>query len=648
MCGICGVYGFDDPKLVKEMTKILEHRGPDDYGHLFDDKVGLGHRRLSIIDLSTGRQPIYNEDKSIGIVFNGEIYNFKDLREGLERKGHRFSTETDTETILHLYEEKGVRCLDDLNGFFAFAIWDSEKKKLFIARDRAGIKQLYYTLVDGKLLFASEIKALLLHESVKREVNISSLDSYITYRYIPGKGTLFEGIYKLRPGEAILADGQGIKIKRYWRFRIDEDISVTHAAYAKQLRKLLKDSVQKRMISDVPVGAYLSGGLDSSAIVNYMVQNTDEQVKTFALGFEGGKDVDETKNARQVAEHLGTDHHEISVPKGAAKLLPKIIWHLDDPLGDTAIVANYLLAERARKDVTVVLSGEGADELFGGYMQHKYMLLAGKIKKLMPRFAARTITPAILKTLPPNVIDKFVHYPANIGKKGKKRSIELVRSVHDDPKTYTQLISFFTESDKTKAYSDNLKSKVSIGHVRNDIRTSFRDSHQRNILNQVLHHEFNTWLPDDILFKLDKISMANSLEGRVPFLDHRIIKLSAKMPASIKIKGMQEKYILRKAMIKDLPKQVYQRKKHAFYMPVTNWFDKEILDISEDLLDPKQIRKRGYFNNSYVKKIVSGYNKEFLYEKQLISLIVLEMWHRIFIDGSIEKIRKSPKYADIF
>ena len=649
MCGICGVYGLDDKKLVKEMTDIIAHRGPDDHGYFFDEKVGLGHRRLSIIDLSGGKQPIFNEDRSICIVFNGEIYNFKEIREQLEKKGHRFSTNTDTEVIIHNYEEKGVKCVEDFNGFFAFAIWDSEKKQLFIARDRAGIKPVYYTVVEGILLFSSEIKSLLLHHQVKREVNLRSLDRYLTYRYVPGRETMFEGIYKLRPGEYITASSEDIKIDSYWRFQINEKSNKNENFYAEKLRELFEDSVKKRMISDVPIGAYLSGGIDSSSIVHFMTKHSETTVKTFCLGFEDvEKGIDETTQARQVADLYGTDHHEIVIGKNKSKLLPKIIWHLDDPLGDTAIIANYLMAESVRKHITVVLSGEGADELFGGYMQHKYLLLASKIKRIVPKFATQNVLPAVLKTVPKSVIDKFFHYPASIGQEGKRRSIKLLSNLHDETVTYTSLISTFGEDDKKDLYSSEFEREIPTKSVRQEINKSFSNNNNQNVFNKAITYEFNNWLPDDILFKLDKISMAKSLEGRVPFLDHRVIEFSAKMPWRIKIKDGNEKYILRKAMQTVLPKAVYRRKKHAFYMPITSWFGRELRDLAKNLLDSDQIKKRGYFRPSEVRKIVSGHRKEFLHEKQFMSLLILEMWHRIFIDQNREKIKKAPDFNKFF
>lgn len=614
MCGICGIYGMDDRHLVKKMTKIMSHRGPDDSGYYFDEKIGLGHRRLSIIDLKTGRQPIYNEDQSAVIVFNGEIYNFRELRDELEKKGHEFSTNTDTEVIVHLYEEYGPDCVSYLNGFFAFAIWDG--KRLFIARDRAGIKNVYYSVHNDKFIFASEYKAILTADFIKRKVNLQSLDRYISLRYVPGNETMLEGIHKLPPGHHMTVEGGSVKIKRYWNLELKAKRS---NQYSRELRELLEDSVKRRMISDVPVGAYLSGGIDSSSIVTMMSRLTDE-LKTFSIGFNS--EFDETSNAREVAEDLGTDHHEFYVKKGAGKLLPKIVWHMDDPLGDTAIISNYLLAQEARKHVKVVLSGEGADELFGGYMQHKYM----NYLRLMPN-SARFLSPAA-KALPVKVLDKLLHYPASMGEVGRQRLYSLASNIQDKPAAYVQLVSLFGHDDKIKLY-DKLKG------MENNLRDEISKKFSKDLLSSTLDHEFRTWLPDDILFKLDKITMANGLEGRVPFLDHRIIELASRMPNNIKIRGGTEKYILRKAMKKVLPPRVCRRKKHAFYMPVNQWFGKEVNEIAKNILDEKRVAKRGYFRYPAIRKIIAGHKKEFIYEKQMMSLLILEMWHNEFIDKAL-------------
>ena len=371
MCGIFGFYGFEDKKLIKDMCNILGHRGPDNIGYFTDSKLSLGCTRLAIIDLKKGNQPIFNEDQSICIVFNGEIYNFKLLRQELEKKGHRFSTNSDTEVIVHAYEQFGESCLTHFNGIFAFAIYDSNKKKLFLARDRIGIKPLYYTIINDCLLFASEIKSLLMYETIQRKVNKNAINLYLSFRYVPGSQTLFDGIYKLLPGHYLVFNKKEIKIRKFWNL---DSKRVTHDLrfYSENILKLLKDSVEKRLISDVPLGAFISGGLDSSAIVSLISKHMD--IKTFSVGFENETKANELTNAKDVAGFYNTDHYETIVPRDSFKFLPKIIWHLDNLIGDPVIVPNYILSKLARKHVKVILCGEGADELFAGYVHHRNSL----------------------------------------------------------------------------------------------------------------------------------------------------------------------------------------------------------------------------------------------------------------------------------
>jgi len=373
MCGICGIYGFTDRTLIKQMTTSLVHRGPDASGVFVDNSICLGHRRLSIIDLSMrGKQPMFNEDESVAIVFNGEIYNYKELREQLIACGHKFKSETDTEVIIHGYEEYGLEIASKLNGDFAFAIWDSNIKQLYIARDYAGIKPLYY-YIDGKnVLFASEIKSILCYKKVKREVDREALNSFLTFRYVPGEKTLFKGIQKLIPGHYLVVSKEGVKIQKYWDLDLSRTLKKSTVCWAQEIQTSLRDAVDRRLMSDVPLGAFLSGGLDSSFVVGLMKQIGVKDVKTFSVGFENKK-FDETKYARLAAENLGTEHHELYIDSSAVKNLPNVIWHLDEPIADAAAVPTYMLSQFARKKVTVALTGEGADELFAGYSKYKLM-----------------------------------------------------------------------------------------------------------------------------------------------------------------------------------------------------------------------------------------------------------------------------------
>jgi len=612
MCGICGILGMDDKNLVKKMNNIMSHRGPDDFGYYFDDKFGMGHRRLSIIDLSSGHQPIHNEDESIWIVYNGETYNYKDLKKDLLNKGHEFYTYSDTEVIIHAYEEYGEVFPTKLRGMFAIAIWDSNKKKLLLVRDRLGIKPLYYTINDGTLLFASEIKSILQYEKIERKVDISSLHNFLTYRYIPGSNTMFEGIKKLLPGNMIVCENGTIKISEFWDLNAKIVNVQSDEYYSKHLYRLLEESVRIRLMSDVPLGAYLSGGIDSSSVVGIMSTIMDQPVKTFSVGFGVGEPIDELSYARITAEYFGTEHHELTAKSSdVEKLLPKIIWHLDDPIVDPAILPTYLVSELARKYVKVVLTGEGADELFAGYEDYKIAMRNNhRISKL----------PQYLK----NLIPKFARIIPNY------KIREYIKTISTESKDHILWGPLFNEKEKRKLYSEYFFSKTKNINSNNITSYYFQKSNM-DLLNKLLYVDIKTWLPDDLLLKVDITTMANSIEARVPFLDHKLVEFSATIPYYLKLKNQTEKYILRKSVSNLLPKAILNRKKHGFSVPINTWIEKYLKDMISEIISRDAIHERGYFKHSTVQKIMQHATSP-KYSHQLWSLLTLEFWHRIYID----------------
>ncbi len=627
MCGICG-FNWEDKELIKRMAQVLNHRGPDKGGIYTDEKVSLGHRRLSIIDLSEdGNQPMYNEDGTKLIIYNGEIYNYLDLKKELVSKGHHFSSNTDTEVILHGYEEWGETIVQKLNGMFAFCIYDLNQRSLFLARDRLGIKPLYYYGLGSHFIFASEIKAILLAHEVPREVNLFAAKQYLNLRYIPGEETLFSGIKKLLPGNCLTIKDNKITIKQFWDVPIPEIKNKNLKNARKNVGELLADSINKRLVADVPVGVYLSGGLDSAAITALAAQiKGEEPVKTFSVGFDYNDQVDELNKAKLVADHFQTDHQEIVIQESVAQLLPKLIWHLDMPHGDPVIIPQFKLSELASQKVKVVLSGEGADELFAGYVQYKTFLQAQKTK-IIPGF----IKSNAAKLSPVRVLDNFFDYPSSIGEKGKEKIVDFFNNLNENEKAYQDLISIMSKKDKSLLFTQKIKNPSFDWKLNPPTENSFPFQTQRQpLLNQLLYYDTKRWLPNYVLFINDRMTMANSIEGRVPFLDHRLVEYSTTLPTKFKL-GNQNKLILRKAMKNVLPNP--QVKKHAFLMPLDKWYKEELKDLAERLFSHSEVKRRGYFNYYYLKRIWENYNKsKLIYGKQLFTLINFELWHRMFID----------------
>jgi len=625
MCGICG-FNWEDKELLQKMTSLLSHRGPDGEGFYSDGAISFGHRRLSIIDLSAlGKQPMSNEDGTIWITFNGEVYNFQELRKDLEKRGHTFSSNTDTEAIVHGYEEWGESVVQRLNGMFALAIWDSNNKKIFLARDRLGVKPLYYYWNGTKLIFASEIKAILAEHSISRNLNQNALRHYLNLRYIPGNETLFEAILVLPAGHTLTLQGKNLVQKQYWDLPVQQN---QHIGTAVEIRERLEESVRKRLIADVPVGVYLSGGIDSAAITALAAKiKNDEAVKTFSVGFDHSNEVDELAKAKIIANHCNTDHREIIVKGSVAELLPKLLWHLDQPHGDPVVIPQFHLSEKAREKVTVVLSGEGADEIFGGYVQYRTMLKAQKIK-IIPALLTKTAA----QLLPIKVLDKLFDYPASIGEKGKEKLLDFLGHINDEEKAYQDLISIMSDKDRGKLLLNSEKDKVREEKESRE-KLSYFQPQRQPLLSRMMYYDTKTWLPNYVLFINDRMTMANAIEGRTPFLDYTFVEHVHHLHQSQKLNHLQNKIILREAMRPLLPKTVAEGKKHAFFTPLDRWYKDELKSLAEQLFTPASVRERGIYNYDYLKNIWEKYPKSpLLYGKQLFTVINLELWQRQFWD----------------
>lgn len=598
MCGICGIMTFSPAAEiardeVRRMNEAIIHRGPDEDGFYHGEQIGMAMRRLSIIDLSSGQQPIGNEDGTVWIIFNGEIYNYLELRRDLESRGHRFKTKSDTEAIVHAYEEFGVECPAKLNGMFGFAIWDTRNRSLFLARDRLGKKPLYYYAGNDRLVFGSELKSILQSQHVPRRVSPEALDLYLTYEYVPAPHTIFAGIKKLPAGHSLLIRRDGkTELRRYWDLHFREN--GYHAAELQQgLVDLLQDAVKIRLMSDVPLGAFLSGGIDSSCVVALMARVMDQPVKTFSIGFEEGS-YNELEYARAIARHYKTDHKEFILRPNALELTEKLVKHLDEPLGDFSIFPTYLVSKMAREHVTVVLSGDGGDELFAGYdtyvadwMYRKYRMLPSFLRHGLVQPFARLLPPTEKKKGPINKIKRFVEgtqYPEDL--------------------QHVRWMIFLAEREKQQLYGEALHD-IDIRRGAHDfIRGHFQNADSRDYINRQLYVDIKTYLCDDIMVKVDRMSMAASLEARAPFLDYRVVEYAATIPSALKLQGQQTKWILKEAMKGLLPPPIVKRGKEGFSIPIKNWLKEELRPMMLDVLSPARLKRDGFFNAEYVQRLV--------------------------------------------
>jgi asparagine synthase (glutamine-hydrolysing) len=627
MCGICGKVSWDGPvdvTLVRRMMDTLAHRGPDDEGMYVEQQVVLGHRRLSIIDLKTGKQPISNEDRTVWVVFNGEIYNFRQLRDELIQTGHRFETQTDTEVIVHLYEEYGEDCVSKLRGMFAFAIWDVRKKKLLLARDRVGIKPLYYSLNGNSLIFASEIKALLVDPSVKREIDPQIIDRFLTCLYTPGPETLIRSVRKLGPGHYLVLEDGKVQVREYWDLTFPEDMHNGNLEEAAaELIELLRETVRSHMISDVPVGVLLSGGVDSTGLLSFCIEETGKDVKTFTIGFEGEQFADERTYARLAAQRYGNEHYEMTItPQDFCDFLPKYVWHMEEPVCEPPAVALYYVTKLAREHVKVLISGEGGDEAFAGYQNYRNLVWLERLKAMgRPWSGAVELMLGGLSWMKPS---RFAKYPPLMRIPLEDYYYSRSAGPHSP---FNQL----REELYTPGFRMQIDPKLSLQYIRQ----CFAKVSGQPLLNRMLYVDTKTWLPDDLLVKADKMTMANSVELRVPLLDHKVLEFAAGLPPEYKLKGFTTKHILKTALNGRIPKQVIERKKTGFPVPLQSWMLGELKDFSRDVLLDRQTLARGYFKKSAIEGLLNMAEKEQKYAGEIFCLIVLELWHRQFLDGAV-------------
>ncbi len=601
------------------MCSAIIHRGPDDEGVYLAPEAGLAMRRLSIIDLANGRQPVTNEDGTVWVVLNGEIYNYQDLRQDLERRGHVFSTRSDTETIVHLYEEYGDRCVDHLRGMFGFALWDERRKTFLLARDRLGIKPVYYVQAGGRLLFASELKAILELPGVERALNWRAVSHLFTFLTTPPDEAIIDGVQKLEPGHLLKVTlGEAPVVERYWDLKFQPEYGKSESHFVQSLRELLSESVRLHMVSDVPVGAFLSGGLDSSAVVATASAFSSEPLKTFSLGFRE-PDYNELDHARAVANSVGTDHHELLLGVGALEEASLLAWNLDEPFGDSSAIPTYLVSKLAAQSVKVVLSGDGGDEIFAGY--EKYVVeRQERSNRSLPRHL-RYLLAGISQRMPDGMRGR--NYLRHQSLAGAQRYLDAITLFHRD-----ELKSLFRpEFYELLAVHDPWQSK-----------TAHLEARDRNWLSNLQALDFKNYLPLDILTKVDRMSMANSIEARVPLLDHKLVEFAATIPPELNLSGNTTKYIFKQAMRNLLPDVIIDRQKHGFAIPLNYWFRGPLGGYLRDLLLGEQSRRRGFFNTSYLEKLLTRHERGQNLDLHLWTLISFELWIRAFLpEGSARR-----------
>ncbi|MFB3922082.1 MAG: asparagine synthase (glutamine-hydrolyzing) [Terriglobia bacterium] len=615
MCGICGIYNFETPApadraTLKRATDAMVHRGPDDEGFFVDGAVGLGNRRLSIIDLPGGHQPIANEDETVWITFNGEIYNYRELRPDLEKRGHRFRTVSDTETIVHLYEDYGPGCLEHLRGMFAFALWDGRAKRLLVARDRLGIKPLFYRQGQGRLVFASELRALRELVGQPLEIEPQSVYDFFGFRYIPAPGTFYRGVEKLLPGHYILADASGVRVERYWDIPQEEDTLRSEEDLAEEVVERLRESIRLRLIADVPLGVFLSGGTDSSAVVAFMSQLGARPLRTFSVGFED-PGYSELPHARRVAKHFATEHHELFLrPQDLAEELGHLVGFRDEPVAEPTDVALYRMARLASESVKVVLAGEGGDELFAGYPKYVADRLAG-----------------LVAAFPQEVIRRLTAW-LPYRQRRARLALETL-SIRDEAERSVTWFASFSREEREALFAPEFLEQVDPAHPARVFEQYLEKVRDRSPLKRMLYADLKIWLPDNLLLRGDQMTMAASIEERVPFLDHKLVELAARIPSRMLARGFKTKVLLRRALKPYLPAETLRRRKVGFAVPVGLWFRKTLKSMVADLVLSPEAQARGYFNRDaterFVREHFDGIRDRW---KQLWALVNFELWIR--------------------
>ncbi|WP_447968600.1 asparagine synthase (glutamine-hydrolyzing) [Nitrospira sp. M1] len=628
MCGIVGRFNFHShgpvpADLIKRMAKLLVHRGPDGEGVYTDGSVGFGHRRLSVIDLTqAGHQPMISADERLCLTFNGEIYNFRELRKALEGRGHQFRSQSDTEVVLVAYREYGVKCVEHLRGMFAFAIWDRQARRLMIARDRVGKKPLYYYLDKDGIAFASEPKAFLADPGFKSAPAFDAISHYLTYQYVPSPWSAFQGVHKLPPGHMLIVENGQIRTERYWQLSYAQTFRGSQDDASHELLHKLSEATKCRLISDVPLGAFLSGGIDSSVIVGLMAQLGSSPLKTFSIGFKQEK-YNELLFARAVAERFGTDHQEFEVNPEPTKIFPKLIWHYNEPFADSSAIPSMYLAEMTRQHVTVALNGDGGDENLAGYdrywaslLSHRYDRLPAFLRKSIERAASYLPEAKESKTL----TSRVKRFASGLGHSPYQRYLSWI--MHFDQPLKTELCTKeFVEASGSQQSTDLLV----------DV---FEQSQAQDLLNKTLDVDVQTYLPNDLLVKVDVATMAHGLEARSPFLDHEVMEFCASLPAAMKLHGSVKKFVLKKAVNDLLPPDILNRPKMGFGVPIDHWLRHELREMAYDILLSPRATQRGYFNRAVVERLLHEHvNRERAWHYQIWNLLMLELWFRMFIDG---------------
>jgi asparagine synthase (glutamine-hydrolysing) len=598
----------------------MVHRGPDDEGDFVENNLGIAMRRLSIIDLASGRQPIHNEDESKWIVFNGEIFNYRELKELLVKKGHQFCTASDTETILHLYEEFGDDCLKYLRGMFAFAIWDRNSQSLFLARDRVGIKPLFYSIVDGQsILFASEMKALLPSKQIDTRMDLQALDAYFTYSYIPSPLTIYQGVRKLPPGHLMKITRSGVSLKKYWDLQFQPDYTKNEAYFLERFLEIFDEAVRIRLLSEVPLGAFLSGGVDSSMVVAHMARSMAEAPNTFSIGFGGNSSshIDERPYARVLAHKYACNHTDIQVEPRGSEILGEIVTAFDEPFADDSVIPSYYICKASREAVTVALTGLGGDELFGGYERYLGFRLS-ELYSHIPGFLSTHVIRPLVESLPEQ---KSGHYLVNHMKRFMRAS-QL-----DPPLRYASYVSTLASERRGELFSGDVAKQVDFDSTNRLMTDYYSSDNAQNPLDRAFYQDIKTYLPDDILTLTDRIGMVHSQELRVPFTDHVLMEFCATIPAKMKLKHFTKKYLLRKAAENLIPQEVLAHRKQGFSSPMAQWLKEDLQELREDLLSRSKIESGGIFNWEFVKKVTSEHlNRKELHDKLIFALIMFQKW----------------------
>ena len=619
MCGIAGIVSVQRPdaSLVRQMCDVMVHRGPDGSGYHADDRAALGMRRLAIIDVAGGQQPVRNEDGNVTAVFNGEIYNFAALRAELIRKGHRFTTNGDSECLVHLYEEDGDDLVHRLRGMFAFAIWDARRRRLVLARDRVGKKPLYWRVDGQSISFASEAKGLLQDPRFVRRVDPVALHHYLAYQYVPAPWSIYQGMQKLPPGHLLSWQDGVAQVRRYWRLDCTPRPVTDENEAAEELRERLLDAVRVRLVSERRLGAFLSGGVDSSAVVAAMARQSADPVKTFSVGFEDAR-YDERRYARVVAERYGTEHQELVVTSSIVDLLPTLTWHFDEPFADSSAIPSLYLAALTRRHVTVVLNGDGGDEAFGGYRRYVAMAALGRV----PTAGMRTL------------LDRVATLLARAEDRSRRQSV--ARGLHvlaePGPSRYARLMSCFTPQQLQNLYTDELRTELGAVDSWALLAEAYEQSRAKHHVGRIIDVDINTYLPGDLLTKADTATMANSIEARSPFLDHQLMEWAARLPTRLKVRGATTKYLLKRAVAPWLPAEVLDRPKMGFGVPLAGWLRTELRDMSWSLLTDQTARARGLFRPHAVIDLLNSHAEGHDESARLWALIQFELWHRRFLD----------------